>query len=179
MLANTLSLAKVASIIAVAACGTTAFAAGEHGHHHHHEMRAVPAEAMAPTIALEVSADTMDGVNLYLDIAHFTFSPAMTGMESEAIEGHAHLYVNGEKIGRLYGTWAHLPGKLFTEGENMIRVSLNDNMHRAWAAEETAIEAMVTFTWPMEADAMAMPTSHSGHDHSSHGHGDHASKSTN
>ena len=132
--------------LAMAMPAETAFAAGDHGHsqsHAHGDLRNVPDGHAVPTVKLEAARDASDGYNLHLMVENFTFSPARTGQHSAAVEGHAHLYVNGVKIGRVYGTWVHVPAKLLKPGHNDIRVSLNDNQHGAWAHEGKAIEAVI------------------------------------
>ncbi|HEY9597498.1 MAG TPA: hypothetical protein V6D33_07495, partial [Cyanophyceae cyanobacterium] len=42
-------------------------------------------------------------------------------------EGHAHLYVNGKKLTRLYGSWYYLSN--LTPGSHKITVTLNTNRH--------------------------------------------------
>lgn len=49
------------------------------------------------------------------------------------VEGHAHLYVNGEKIGRVYATDVHLPAKLFRGGVNQVTITLNNHGHMQWS----------------------------------------------
>ena len=111
--------------------------------HSHVENRAIPDGQTAPTIALRAVPDTMEGYNLHLDIDGFTFSPERTGEKTDAVEGHAHLYVNGTKIGRVYGNWVHLSENLLEPGKNLIRVTLNDNRHHSWAVGSSPIEAVI------------------------------------
>ena len=42
-------------------------------------------------------------------------------------EGHAHLYIDGEKIARIYGPWYHV-GKILP-GAHTIVATLNANNH--------------------------------------------------
>lgn len=102
------------------------------GAHKHDKARAVPPAAQTVSLGLKAYPDPAGGYNLHLEIANFRFSPENIGKMTEAVEGHAHLYVNMKKIGRIYGTWHHLPGSLLGPGINNIRVTLNDNNHRNW-----------------------------------------------
>lgn len=61
--------------------------------------------------------------------------------ESGFVEGHAHLYVNGEKIQRVYGRDIHLPGSLFKSGINQLTVSINNHAHMYWTSEKRQILA--------------------------------------
>jgi len=40
-------------------------------------------------------------------------------------EGHAHLYLDGEKVARVYGRWFHIPEP--GPGAHSVRVTLNAN----------------------------------------------------
>ena len=134
---------QFAALVAFAMVTSPVFAAGDKHEGHAHGSAMVPDGQTAPTLAIEAMADTKDGFNLHLRTAHFTFSPQNTGQASDAIEGHAHVYVNGTKIGRVYGAWTHLPAKHFNHGSNQIRVTLNDNLHNDWSVNGNAIEASI------------------------------------
>ena len=53
-----------------------------------------------------------------------------SGGDHVAGEGHAHVYVDGEKIARLYGPWLHIPS--LSPGA-VVEVTLNANDHRPLA----------------------------------------------
>ena len=99
--------------------------------------------APVPT-GLEVTADpdAMAGVNLHVVAAGFRWAPEHASGPAVAGEGHAHVYVDGKKIGRLYGEWTHLP---MTPGRHQVRVSLNGNDHRDLVPP---VERTVTVTVP-------------------------------
>ncbi len=99
-------------------------------------------------LELEVLPDAASGYNLHLLAKDFSFTPEKIDQASEVVEGHAHLYINGKKILCLYGPWVHLPMNLFAPGGNAVRVSLNDNMHRAWARDGAAIVAEIVLDGP-------------------------------
>ncbi|MDH3668638.1 MAG: hypothetical protein OEN23_17070 [Paracoccaceae bacterium] len=129
---------------------------GQSSHGHAHGgLREAPAGLPAPGLTVEAIADPGDGYNLNLIVQNFAFSPEHAGQPTEAVEGHAHLYVNGAKIGRVYGPWVHLPDKLLAPGENEIRISLNDNTHRAWSAGGKPVEARLTLQGLREVTADA------------------------
>jgi len=133
-----------------------------HAHHHGHSMISPAAGIAAPTLELTAHADTMDGFNLELTTANFTFSPMKSGQSSDpaVVEGHAHIYVNGDKLGRIYGSWFHLSKAHLAAGENTIRVTLNDNAHSDWAVDGETVAAEVVVMLHGEA----------GHDdHAGHG----------
>lgn len=89
-----------------------------------HQLREIPAEE-APTIRLAVTDDSASGWNVHVVTEGFRFTPENTGGEARGGEGHAHLYVDGKKIARLYGPWYHLSPSAVPEGEHTLTVSVN------------------------------------------------------
>ena len=69
----------------------------------------------------------------------FTKTELNTQKVNFIVDGHAHLYVNGKKISRVYGRYVHLPSTLFNPGINMIMVSLNAHSHDVWTLSENQI----------------------------------------
>lgn len=57
----------------------------------------------------------------------FRFAPERASTAHVAGEGHAHLFIDGKKITRLYGEWYHVPA--LTPGVHKITVTLNANSH--------------------------------------------------
>jgi hypothetical protein len=114
------------------------------GNTHKHEMR--EAEGPAPKVTLRAIEDAGGGYNLHLVTENFRFSPENTGTATEAVEGHAHLYVNGVKKARVYGAWFHLPGDWLTDGENSVVVTLNDNVHNHWVAQGNKVASEIVLT---------------------------------
>ena len=78
-------------------------------------------------IRLEKDAHTKGALNLFLDLENFRFAPGEVNKTSRINEGHAHLYLNGEKLTRLYAA-SYFMDKL-PKGNLEIRVTLNTNMH--------------------------------------------------
>ena len=137
---------SAAFLVLVLSMVAGAASAGGQGHTHGHghgQVREIPAGTPVPELALDAIADPGDGYNLHLMAENFTFSPERTGIATEAVEGHAHHYINGVKIGRVYGAWLHLPDKMLMPGDNEVRVSLNDNSHRAWTIGGEPIQVVL------------------------------------
>lgn len=103
-----------------------------------HPLREVAA-ASAPSVSMSVTADAMSGWNVALETENFTFAPLSAGGASVPNEGHAHLYVNGRKIARLYGAFHHIPA--LTPGQHEILVTLSSNDHAYFAVDGARIEA--------------------------------------
>ncbi|MDJ0824099.1 MAG: copper chaperone PCu(A)C [Rhodobacter sp.] len=84
----------------------------------------------APELEMSVTADG-DGWAVSLEVSDFVFSrEAVDGPHQPGV-GHGHLYLNGLKLQRMYGTEARI-GMLPT-GSHEVRVVLNTNDHRAYA----------------------------------------------
>lgn len=111
--------------------------------HSHGEMMMVDA-ASAPSLEIEVTEDPKSGFNVELKTVNFTFSPENASKEHVEGEGHAHIYVDGEKIGRLYGNWAHVDE--LASGEHEIRVTLNTNDHMDYAVDGQVVQDTETVT---------------------------------
>jgi len=126
----------------------------DHEGHDHTTPIEVSAEG-APTLSLEAIADG-DTFNLKLTTENYTFSPENASTPHQEGEGHAHLYVDGVKITRIYGPWFHLKG--LSAGEHEIRVELSANSHNPLAVDGELIDATVTIDIPE-------PAAHHAHEH--------------
>ncbi|WP_070969365.1 hypothetical protein [Vibrio sonorensis] len=114
-----------------------------HDHSMEHGMINVAPES-APTIAVELIKDTSAGWNLVVDTTNFTFTPELVNLANVDNQGHAHIYVNGEKLARLYAHHYHLSD--FPPGDYEIKVSLNANNHDAFAINGKPIVAIATIS---------------------------------
>ena len=109
---------------------------------HDHDNRLVlPAAPDAPTLAVDVVKDPAAGWNLNIKTTHFDFAPHNASRDHVAGEGHAHIYVNGEKLGRYYGPWVHLDG--LPPGDVAVEVTLNANDHRILSVGDKPLSVMV------------------------------------
>lgn len=127
------------------------------------QLRELPADN-APEVRIEVTEDPDAGWNVHLDTERFTFAPQRAGEEARPSEGHAHLYLDGEKIARVYGPWYHIPPDAVSEGEHTLSVELNANDHTAWAVDGQPVSDSVEII-------------SSGNEESGHSHGDSPSPS--
>ena len=114
----------------------------DHGHGHADEREVDAADA--PTVAIEVLADPTSGWNLHATLTNFRLAPENVSTDHVDGEGHMHVYVDGVKLGRIYGEWFHL-GQL-EPGDRHIRVELSSNDHAQLTVdgEPIEVEAMVT-----------------------------------
>lgn len=110
--------------------------------HHFYE---VPPEAPVPSARLAVSPDPHGGYVVRVDTDAFAFAPAAAHRHVPG-EGHAHLYVDGQKVARLYGPVYHL-GAL-PKGRRTVTVALATHDHRLYARGGEAIRAEQTVFVP-------------------------------
>ncbi|MEL7163831.1 MAG: hypothetical protein AAGL96_00045 [Pseudomonadota bacterium] len=108
------------------------------GSQHMHTRIEVPAEG-APTIAMAIDKDPTGGWNIILTPGNFTFTPAAVNGPNTPNTGHAHLYVNGQKMARIYGTYYHMPD--LPPGQHEVVVALSTNDHSFYVVDGVRIEA--------------------------------------
>lgn len=101
-------------------------------------------EENAPKVELVVSEDAKSGYNIKIIATDFTFTPENANEENVMGEGHAHLYIDGEKIGRVYGNYYHYGGSF--EGTKIFKVTLNANDHSEYSVNGESISAEVPVT---------------------------------
>lgn len=88
-----------------------------------HSMHAAPATA---SITISPQTET-SGWDLTLTTENFEFVPTTDDMVDVPGQGHAHLYLNGLKLMRMYGPKASIGALL--PGTYTVMVSLNSNIH--------------------------------------------------
>ena len=103
----------------------------------------VPA-AGAPEVTATLTPDPMSGYNLYVTTHNFAFTPEAASLAHVAGQGHAHVYVNDEKLGRLYANWLHL--ETLPKGDITLEVTLNTNDHRIFTVNGTPVSARISTT---------------------------------
>ncbi len=120
------------------------FSAGNHEMMHQENQIIIPPSHLAPTISGSVIKDPSGTWLLEIHTENFTFKPKKAGTEEPTYnEGHAHIYLNGKKVNRLYGQYYHLD--ILPSGTNEIKVTLNGNNHGVLIAngEEVAFTEIV------------------------------------
>lgn len=106
-----------------------------HGHPEAH-----PTEEMA--VSLMVMEDAVEGWNVYITPEYMTWAPEKASSAHEDGEGHAHLYVDGQKIARVYGKAYHIAE--LPPGTHEISVDLNGNDHGPYTVNENKVTYSVT-----------------------------------
>ena len=109
--------------------------------HAHDELVEVTEGETAPAVAVHLMPDPGGGWNLHVMARNFTFAPESVNGAHVHGQGHAHLYLNGDKIARLYGPWFHIAA--LPPGEHTLSVTLNANDHRTYGVGGEAVEAAV------------------------------------
>ncbi len=109
----------------------------------HHPEHKIEASKPYPIISLEILEDDMDGYNLFVKLENFTLTPEDVGKKNHLNSGHMHLFVNDIKISRVYSNWFHIPGRYFNLEENIIRVTLNSNLHDSFAINGNPIKSEI------------------------------------
>ncbi len=117
---------------------------GHDGHKGHmdHAPLVLPPGSDAPTLSATVIKDTKSGWNLHLTTTNFTFAPDQVNQSHQPGLGHAHVYVNDEKIARLYGPWLHIPS--LPQGNVEVTVELNANTHEPLYVGDTPLRQVIT-----------------------------------
>ena len=102
---------------------------------HDHKMVQMPEGYPTPKLEIVLTRDLKSGFNLRIETRNFELEPPERAncCKPKILEGHAHIFINGEKVYRAYGADVHLPGKLFKSGLNQVMVSLNDHEHNTWS----------------------------------------------
>lgn len=141
----------------------------EHAHtaHEHHKTQVVPSNALVPEVSLQVVKDAMSGFNLTLELSNYQMmlpadDLAQTSVaDNSRLSGHAHLYVNGQKIQRVYGRFVHIPKTLLKAGENKIRVTLNNHNHANWSLNGSVVQSELSVEH--SESVMAKSAAHGAH----------------
>lgn len=87
-----------------------------------------------------------DGFDVTLDVENFAFVLAEDGAAHVPNQGHAHIYLNGLKLGRLYSEDFTVGG--LKSGTYTLQVGLNTNDHRPYVTAQGPIGATFVFQIP-------------------------------
>lgn len=113
---------------------------------HMHPMTELDPSLPVPAVSVEAIPDEKDGYNIHVTTEHFAFTPEMVNGDVVSNSGHAHIYVNGTKVARLYGPWFNLPSSALQSGRNEVMVTLNANDHSEWSRDGMHIMDMLVLT---------------------------------
>lgn len=106
---------------------------------HPHGTFSVPEDTgEVPEITAGLVEEADGTVTLETAVKHFQFV-RNSGAEATSREGHAHLYINGEKEGRIFGAKYPL-GKIEEDLEIQIKLSTHDHRLLTYKGEEIKTE---------------------------------------
>ena len=111
----------------------------------HGPMSQDPIESEVP-VSVEISAavEPNGGVNVFITTKNWRWAPDEVDQGHVPGAGHAHIYVDGEKIDRVYGPEYHLTG--LSPGSHEVRVTLNANSHNELLVDGELVEDTVSVT---------------------------------
>jgi hypothetical protein len=100
-------------------------------------------QELAPKVTLEVQKDPTGGFNVHVVTSNFAWRPEMASMQHVAGEGHAHVYLDGRKIMRIYSEWFHLNTYQFSTraGEQLLSIEFVGNDHAPYTIQGLPVGA--------------------------------------
>jgi hypothetical protein len=100
-------------------------------------------QELAPKVTLEVQKDPTGGFNVHVVTSNFVWRPEMASMQHVPGEGHAHVYLDGQKIMRIYNEWFHLNTYQFSTraGEQLLSIEFVGNDHAPYTIQGLPVGA--------------------------------------
>ena len=147
------------------------FAAGDmtgSGSDHHASAPKTVASETPISVAITAEPDADGGVDVRIATEGFRFVPDLVDQPHTPGAGHAHIYVDGNKLGRVFESEYHIAS--LSPGQHEIRVSLNTNDHSELTFNGSRVEAIASVNVPDVGQNRG--DSHGGQDHGDHSHGD-------
>ncbi len=145
------------------------FAAAETGDaddHHGDTAPALVASETPVSVAIAAEPDAQGGVDVFIATDGFRFAPELVDQAHTPGAGHAHIYLDGVKLGRVFEKQYHIAD--VAPGAHEIRVSLNTNDHGDLTFNGEKVEHTVSVTVPDVGQSGE--TGQAAHSHDGHGH---------
>jgi len=97
----------------------------------------------APKTTLDVQKDPTGGFNVQVVTTNFVWRPEMASMQHVPGEGHAHVYLDGRKIMRIYNEWFHLNTFQFStrSGDQLLSIEFVGNDHAPYTIQGMPVGA--------------------------------------
>ena len=144
--------------------GDDASASGQHA-----AMEYETLESEVPiSVSITTTVDHHGGVDVEVMTEGWLWTPDSVDGDHVPGEGHAHIYVDGVKVDRVYGPSYHLDG--LEPGEREVRVSLNSNSHEELTYDGKTVDAIAVVTIPESGHHHATPAG--GEEEGDHVHGE-------
>jgi|APGre2960657505_1045072.scaffolds.fasta_scaffold15047_3 hypothetical protein len=98
-------------------------------------------ERVAPKAILELQKDPTGGFNVHVVTSNFVWRPEQASKKHVVGEGHAHVYLDGRKIMRIYNEWFHLNTFQFSTraGEQLLSIEFVGNDHAPYTLQGNPI----------------------------------------
>jgi hypothetical protein len=92
---------------------------------------------VAPKASLVIKKDPTGGFNVQVKTTNFLWRPELASMQHVSGEGHAHVYLDGRKIMRIYNEWFHLNTYQFStrSGEQLLSIEFVGNDHAPYTIQ--------------------------------------------
>ena len=120
--------------------------AHEHSGHDHDVPDSQPALGDGPELTIEVVADPKSGFNAFVTVDGFEISAEQASGDHIDGVGHLHIYVNGQKLARLYGEAMHIAA--LPSGDVEVSVQAFTNDHRPYTVDGEPVVATTTIHNP-------------------------------
>ena len=100
-------------------------------------------QATAPKATLDIQKDPTGGFNVQVVTSNFVWRPELASMQHAPGEGHAHVYLDGRKIMRIYNEWFHLNTYQFStrSGEQLLSIEFVGNDHAPYTIQGLPVGA--------------------------------------
>ena len=98
---------------------------------------------VAPKASLVIKKDPTGGFNVQVKTTNFLWRPELASMQHVSGEGHAHVYLDGRKIMRIYNEWFHLNTYQFSTraGEQLLSIEFVGNDHAPYTIQGLPVGA--------------------------------------
>jgi hypothetical protein len=109
-------------------------------------------EEGAPIASLNLEKDPTGGFNVHVVTSNFVWRPEQASKKHVAGEGHAHVYLDGRKIMRIYSEWFHLNTYQFSTraGEQLLSIEFVGNDHAPYTFQGNPIGSEQIITVPRD-----------------------------
>lgn len=113
-----------------------------------HPVEPLAENVLVPSVRFDITEDSMDGYNITMELDDFNMTAplygtadSLTTSAGEMMSGHLHLYINGEKMMRVYGPAVHVPASWLKEGINTVTLSVNNHRHGTFTHQDKEVQS--------------------------------------
>ena len=100
-------------------------------------------EQDSPKAVLDIQKDPTGGFNVHVVTSNFVWRPELASLKHTPGEGHAHVFLDGRKIMRIYNEWFHLNTYQFStrSGEQLLSIEFVGNDHAPYTIDGLPVGA--------------------------------------